>query len=444
MNCTECRENLVAYVEGLLDPEDALRCRNHLQECEGCRAEHAAISRLQQQLVNRGRVAERISIVEPVMRRIRAVPVEAERNTIMSLVIRHRWGLGFGGATLGAILVLVLLLANTSRMQASAAEVMIKGAAAVNGITTIHIRGQLRTLPADNFSYIDSKLDFVKIELWKQFRPELKWRIDKPGRLAVMDGESTVLFVQPDHGLRTGPSPSASDTQWLHAIADLSGLLNDELRLSRLHKWPMTLDQKQGADGEPKSIITVEADAGLPANDYVKNNFFETADTRRVYTFDNQTGRLELAGIYLKAESGEKLVFELDQIEYNLPIDPKVFQPQLPQNVTWEQEMQILPDNDRYAFMSPEEAARAFFEACGREDWDEAGRFITVNGFLKNYLGGVQVIKIGKSFETALTQSGGAIFVPYQIKLKSGETKKHNVALKKDRTTDRWFVDGGI
>jgi outer membrane lipoprotein-sorting protein len=365
----------------------------------------------------------------------------------MSLLLKHRWGLGLG-ATAGAVAVVVAALVTAPKIQAAAFVVMTKGAEAAAKLTTIHIRGQLRTAPNENFSYINPDLDFVTVELWKQFGPELKWRVDKPGRLAVMDGQSTVLYIKTANmGLKVPhSSSSAFDTQWLHEMADVSGTLNNELTAIKAHGWPVTLAREQGADGNTKSVITVEAKSGLPDSDYLKNKFFSTANTRRVYVFDDQSQLLESVKIYLHADSGEKLIFELDQIDYNQPIDPGVFQPQLPANVAWEQEMQILPDNEKYAAMTPEQAARAFFEACGREDWNEAAKFWTMTGDtrLRQFLGGLEVINIGNHFTSALTAIGGPLFVPYEIKLKGGYVKKFNLALKKDGKTGRWYVDGGI
>ena len=94
--------------------------------------------------------------------------------------------------------------------------------------------------------------------------------------------------------------------------------------------------------------------------------------------------------------------------------------------------------------MTAEQAARAFFEACGREDWNEAAKFSTITGTLKEDLGGLQVITIGNSFSSAISLINGARFVPYEVKLKSGAIKKWNIGLKKDGKTGRWFVDGGI
>jgi len=361
----------------------------------------------------------------------------------MSLLLKHRWGFGLG-ATAAAAAVILIALVGTTKVQAAAAVVMTKGAEAVANLKTIHLRGRLRTAPQDNFSYINPDLDFVTVELWKQFDPDLKWRVDKPGRFAVMDGQSTVLFIKPDFATKVGRSSSAYDTQWLHEMADVSRTLNNEISASKVHGWPVTLAREQGDDGKPKSVVTVEARSGLLAGDWLKNKFFGMADTRRVYVFDDQSQLLESVKVYLHADSGDKLVFELDQIDYNQPIDPAVFQPQLPAGVVWEQEMQVLPDNAKYAAMTPEQAARAFLEAGSRQDWDEAGKFCTVTSMLKAKLAGLEVISIGKSFSSALTWIGGPLFVPYEIKLRDGSVRKWNLALKKDAKTGRWYVDGGI
>ncbi|HWH68098.1 MAG TPA: hypothetical protein VNT26_01825, partial [Candidatus Sulfotelmatobacter sp.] len=282
-------------------------------------------------------------------------------------------------------------------------------------------------------------------ELWKQFGPQPKWRVEKPGRVAVMDGKSTVLFIKPDYAYKVEqPTSSAFDTQWLHEMANLNRMLNNELSAIKAHGWPVTLVQQPGPDGKTKSVLTVEAKSGLLTGDYLKNKFFSTADTRRVYVFDNESELLEGVQIYVHGDGGDKLVFELEQIECNPPIDTGVFELQLPANVTWEQPMQILPDNEKYAAMAPEQAARAFFEACGREDWTEAGKFSTMTAGLKQHLGGIEVINIGKPFTSAISLINGAQFVPYEIKFKNGEIKKFNLALKRDGRTRRWYVDGGI
>ena len=444
MNCAECREKLVACVEGLLDREESLQCQAHLETCAACRAEHTAITRLQRQLVARGPATAEVSLVGSVMRRVQAIQTERERNSIMTKLFT-RWGFGLSAAAVAAAIILITFLV-FPKAQATAAEVMTKGAQAVAKLTSIHLRCQMRTRPAENFAHIDPECDFVTIELWKQLEPELKWRVEKPGRVAVMDGRSTIAYLKPDNtaGKLPYPTQGAFDTDWLYKIADLSNTITNELKDAIAKGWKLSLTEEQAADGRTKSVVTVEAKSGLPESDYLKNKFFDDSDTRRVYCFDALTELLESVQVYLVRASGEVLIFEVNQIDCNQPIDPDVFRLELPANVVWEQELQKLPDNEKYAAMTAEQAARAFFEACAREDWDEAGKFMSpVTPDLKQYLGGLEILSLGEAFTSRAYEPTGR-FVPYQIKLKNDGVHKHNLALKKDEKTGRWYVDGGI
>ena len=440
MNCTECRDNLVACIEGLLDPEETLQCRTHLEACAACRAEHAAIAHLQQRLVAHGQAAADVSIVEPVMRRVLLEQAEQKRNPIMSKLFT-RWGLGLSAAAGAAAIILIVVLA-LPKTQATAAEIMAKGAQAVAHLSSIHLRGQLRTYPQDNFSYINADCPFYTIELWKQFEPDLKWRVEKPQRVVVMDGESTVMLIKTDNtGVKVPQrTSSAFDTEWLHRIANLSNTISNELNNAQAKRWKMDTTEETGADRRAKSVVTVHAKSGLPDNDYCKNKFFDDADTRRVYRFDAQTELLESVQIYLVRPSGEVQIFDLSQIDYNQPIDPGVWKLDLPADVSWAQlpeDLVKLPDNQKYASMTAEQAARAFFEACARKDWVEAGKFMSpINENLKRYLGGLEIVSLGESF-TSKTYPGR--FVPYEIKL---PVQEFNLRVSNSNSAKRYVVAG--
>jgi hypothetical protein len=438
MNCAECRENLVACLEGLLEAEPSRQCQAHLESCEACRAEYAGITRLQERLVARGRAAAEVSLVEPVMRVVRQRQIEPERTTLMSLIFKNPWGFGLGAAATAAAIILIIALA-APKAQAKAADVMAKGARAVAKLTSIHLRGQLRTLPGDNFSYIDADSDFYPIELWKQLAPNAKWRVEKPGRIALMDGQQTILYIKSAKIANKfpGASSSAFDTDWLHRIANLSNTISNELRHAQAQGWKLDLTQETGADGRPKSVVSVMAKFGLPDDDYGKNKFFENADTRRVYRFDDQTERLEAVHIYLPRASGEVQIFELSQIDYDQPIDPSVWQLELPADVSYPQEPQKLPDNEKYSSMTVKQTARAFFEACGKEDWDEAGKFMSpVTDRLKEYLGGMEIVSLGQSFTS---KASAGRFVPYEIKLRPQEI---NLRLSNTNSAKRYVITG--
>ena len=143
---------------------------DHLAACPDCRAEYESNMRLQKRLVARGQAAEGVALVEGVMRRVRQRQLIPEKETIMSKILKHRWGFGLGATAVMATVILIALL-STPKIQAAAAEVMSKGAQAAANLTSIHLRGKVRSEPQDNFSAIMPEQDFVAIELWKQYEP---------------------------------------------------------------------------------------------------------------------------------------------------------------------------------------------------------------------------------------------------------------------------------
>lgn len=343
MNCADCRENLVAYTEGLLGRDELLQCEIHLNTCAACRTEQESIARLQQRMVSRGKAAAEVSVVAPVMRRVRAVQAEREGNSFMTrLITGWRFGLSAAVGAAAIILIVFMLLPKT---QATAAEVLARGAKAVARLTSIHLRGQLRTHPADNFGGINPDGAFLTIELWKQFDPEVKWRIEKPQRVVVMDGQSTVMLIKPGAvGVKIPQrTTSAFDTEWLHRIANLSNAITNELKNALAKGWKLSLAEETGADGRLKSVVTVMAKSGVPDDGYGKNTFIENADTRRVYHFDEQSELLEAVQVYLTRPSGEVQIFDLSRIDYNQPIEPETWNLELPKNVSWAKLPQELP-----------------------------------------------------------------------------------------------------
>ena len=60
------------------------------------------------------------------------------------------------------------------------------------------LRPKCGMVPNDNFSHIDPKCEFAHVEIWRQFGKYPKWRVEKPGRVILMDGASTLAFMRPN------------------------------------------------------------------------------------------------------------------------------------------------------------------------------------------------------------------------------------------------------
>jgi Putative zinc-finger len=70
MNCTECKELLVAYIEELLDESQKQTVAKHLKECPSCRAQAQELGGLHERLVHNGKVLAQSNLENDVMNRI--------------------------------------------------------------------------------------------------------------------------------------------------------------------------------------------------------------------------------------------------------------------------------------------------------------------------------------------------------------------------------------
>lgn len=91
----------------------------------------------------------------------------------------------------------------------------------------------------------------------------------------------------------------------------------------------------------------------------------------------------------------------------------------------------------------PKETAELFFKALAAND---AGALKPLAGdssqILLQYYGGLEVISIGKPYQKPGQYAGW--LVPYEIRLKSGELKEFNLAVRNDNPNRQWTIDGGI
>ena len=351
-----------------------------------------------------------------------------------------------------AIIIVAVVLSvnifNRSVPAASAATQMLQDAIkAVSDVWSVHMKARMRTLPADNFSLIGLEFDFVPIEMWKRIDANrlMQWRVEKPGRVLLMDGKNTLMLIRPNAGvLKKEPWPLGCFDSWSGRLLNVQDLLDSELQSAKNNPDRQVSLSHQEIDGKDKLVLEVDVTTGTSKDDYLRNKFISDSDHMKVYRFDAQTKLLEGFQVYVHNGQQDVLIFEITDIEYNKEIDDSVFRLDLPENMIWYGEPPVLPDNEKYQKMSPKETAKVFFEACAKEDWNEFLKFwsaTAVDERLKSYLGGLEIISIGEPFKSGRYPGW---FVPYEIKLKDGSIKKHNLAIRNDNPAKRWVVDGGI
>ncbi|MGA2679916.1 MAG: hypothetical protein ABSF37_11550 [Sedimentisphaerales bacterium] len=341
------------------------------------------------------------------------------------------------------VFLATILTKTTSTASAAAVQMLTEASKAVQDIRSIHIKAQMRTLPGDNFSYIGLDLDFVPIEMWKKVDDAgiLRWRIEKPRRVIVTDGNSTIMLMKPNYAVKSErPYPIGCFDAWCGHLLNVDGLLDSAINEAK-NRSDTELKLRQGVSSSgPETILEIESKAaGDYTNDYLKNKFISESDNKKVYYFDAQTKLLKGFEVFVHTDKGDVLIFEVNEIEYNPQIDDGLFKLELPQDVVWSQEPQVLSDNEKYVNMTPKQAAETFFKACSEKNWDEVLKFWSASRIderLKEYVGGLEIISIGEPFKSGLYPGW---FVPYEVRLQSQE---FNVRVSNANPANRFVITG--
>ena len=397
-------------------------------------------------------IDNRNSFTDDVMNRIENSPVQTGKKQSRNIVLRRilmKKSIKFTAAAVILVAAaLSLTVWDTAVPNVMASEVFTSAIQAVENIHSIYIKAQMRTLPADNFMYLNLDLDFVPIEMWKKQCDDgqLRMRIDKPRRQLTFDNTTATMVVNQNHVVQVNHRNSygAFDSRWLTRLMQVDNLLKSEQKLAEDDKQNEIAVYHKEINGINRLVVERFSRADVSKNDYLRNKFIDDADRTLIYYFDPNTKLLEGLQILVHTDEKDILAFEITDIAYNVEIDDDLFALEIPEDAVFHKDPEILPDNEKYVNMTPKEAALAFFTACAEENWEEYLKFNTqsrVGESTKQYLGGIEIISLGEPFQS---EGSSGWFIPYEIKLKNGPVKKHNLSLKRFPPANRWMVDGGI
>lgn len=363
---------------------------------------------------------------------------EKESRRTRPLFTRLRATAAFAAA---AAILLALLIINPAEMyRANAAGRLLDAAAEIFGSTpSFGMTIEVRTLPQENFSYIDADAKFVRHELTVE--PSTgRWRLAKPKRVAVSDG-SDVRVYNPETALGTiFPAGSMGVIEDFSQILDpYMMLLQEEARVRGNRNYSC-----QKVVAGDVITLTVNAPAeGDFANDYLRNTSISESDTRRAYRFDRESGRLLEMQIDLWRNKKAITILRITDIAYGKPVDEAVFAS--PAGIEWLDRRTDSPADGESQFVgiTPEQAVEKMFAAM--RTWDE--------GVLKEVLSYYHLDALKRTYEGCRLiahkqhfRSGtyGGVFVPCRILFADGRKEDIVVAVRNDNERGAWLADGGI
>jgi hypothetical protein len=313
-------------------------------------------------------------------RAIRAVLAEPAPTEVKNRVMERALGFSGGGPRVshGDLLEKVMNMIQTHKRHSVAAAAMIAALAAglVLTVSLVSPAGRAYALEETLQANKNVTSYHVKItpaaelgEAWVQLNPDgspLQARLDLQSKddgakvVILWKGKSRVWFKD-KKTLVTTPQADA-----LARISEMRNLADPKLTVEQLQEGKaagkLQIETKQPANESEPIVLTVTLKAH--------------PDERRVYEVNSKAKLVERMRFYRrKGEGWEQL--ELRQyLDYNKPIDPSVFQPDIPKDVMVLDQIARKPGLVKGDLSEDEIATkvvREFFEALIAGDYDKAG-----------------------------------------------------------------------
>jgi len=335
MDCTKCKELLIAYVEGLLDESPKQTVAEHLKNCPACQAEAEELTGLQERLFRNGKVLAQSDLENNVMNQI-----VREQNT--RLKAAHK-------ATKALKTRRTLMKSPMTRIAAAAAVILV-AALGINYIMAPSVTWAQVIEPILNartvvFDLIlgadDTGIASHEIVVGSRMRRTMS---NMPNMTMIIDIDNAKLL--------------ALDTEAKTAVyADIQGDLGDRTRsyikfvrqiIQQLQEGQVQELGEQTIDGQ-KAILFV----GKGQNEEV-----------RIWA-DPQTAH----PIRIEAQIGQEFAFTMKNFEFNANVDESLVSMDVPEGYTLQKTDLALGNTTEEDFV---ESLRIWAEIIGDGTFPEA------------------------------------------------------------------------
>lgn len=273
------------------------------------------------------RIAASNSFRERVMK---AIAEENARETSRSIWRWRSWPRWVAVASAAGALLLLLPILHVGKglPKSQGVAVLAQSVQAMSNVRTVHITGRIRTERGFNFAYVHAQSDFVPIEIWREYTNPPRWRVEKPGRVAVMNGHSAVMYMSLTNSAVTGP-PESEFVEWLRPMLDPQSILENELVAARQGAAIATVSQSNGV---LTAAVRRQAQGNF-ANDWARNKSIAESDHTCVYRFDSMSKLLEGVQVAVSTAGGDVVVAEFTGFRYNEVFPQSLYTLDLPADV---------------------------------------------------------------------------------------------------------------
>jgi outer membrane lipoprotein-sorting protein len=447
MECENCKLEMVNLFDSNVNPANYATIMLHIQQCPSCQSDFEKAKAVATMLKPQNQPSAPILLKQNIMNQLKMEEEKMKTQEVKKVNLNSRFAKIIGvAAAVVLIMVAIPIVDNTTNVfnhSARAANSFIEGSIrATQYIKSMVINLKVRTDAYDNFSLVGTKYELVNHKIFKTFASPAKWRVEKPGRTVVFDGTNQLIHIAKVNSYLKAPA-GYNVTEYFQILLEPEKVLAKEQNIIKSDGSKFIMDEKNG-----QVYLTITSNAkGNFINDYTKNSSIDESDNRREYIFDKETKLLKGLRIFILEGKKETLIVEIESIDYNVDISENLFSLNLPNGAAW-QELNQVATSEIFRNISSKRAAELFFEGLSKSNWQLASQtFQLLNSNtdgakrIKENYGGLTLVRLGEPFKSG--QYPGE-YIPYEVKLKSGKTIKHNLAMRNDNPNKVWVVDGGF
>ena len=447
MNCQECKEHLIEYIEELLENQQARAIESHLADCPACRAEAARMTDLRNRLIQNGQDFAETDLENAVFdqivrsqhRKLKEIRKTNRQFNLWRIIMKSRITKFATAAAVILIAVLGITFLEESAPTAYAIEQTIQ---ASHSIRYLHFKNFIE--PHDE-----------PMEFWVEFdaRGKLKnMRFNKPEWMDPGDGETIIVWKDNKMQLyikRKNFLITMKDKEIAAQAQKQAEQLDPKFAVERL--------QTEQEQGKVEVEIVEPSDKSKPIV-VTATSIQEEDDApfQRMILFVDQATRLVNSAEAYKAEDGEyHKMITIEYYDYNQPIASEMFTlDDVPDDAMrmdqTTQEVGLLQgdltDNEIAV-----EVVRRFLEALIERNYAEAGRMFsgTPAERIERTYGDTRFIRIISIGEPTKVPVMRALKVPCKIEIEEDSQifiwePEHSYVRQVHGQPERWEITGGF
>jgi len=448
MNCAECREILVGYIEGLLQDAQQEAVVGHLKDCSVCRAELAELAGLRDRLVANGKVLAESSVEDKVLDRIiREQSVKLKKANKLEIqfllwrnIMKSRITKLSAAAVIVAAVVLSVTFLNTSVTPAYALEQTIQ---ANHSVRFLHIKDFKADQNEPKEFWVECD-ESGQIKNMRLYFPDWASCGDGPKVVVWSNNKATAWFKKKNSMFTV--SEKKITEEFLKVIEECDPRLGVERLHEQEGRGKVKMDVNEPSDKSNAIVVTTTY---LPESQ---------TPGKQVVLFVDQATKLVTSMEFYQLKDGKyQYTGVMEFYDYNQPIEVKMFDldSEVPSDIMrvdqTTQEVGLVQgqlSNEQIAV----EVARQFFQALIDKDYDKASKLyegVPASTMQKGFgrINFIRIVSIGKPTPHPIPATH-FLCVPCKIEIEANGVKTTKEFVPNIREVynkpGRWTVGGGI